>query len=181
MDRTEVYTNELRGKTQQPQSFSTNTSKPKNIVRPKNIVKPRIIINTTPNKTNIAPEQIGECEFCGRKQNKASLSSVKSIQKIFKICPDCKRKFQLHRCLMCGTSTVSKMTDQVLEWKGLCQICAQIIMAGAEKLKLEQEMGVDFDSTMEVIPNRNQEMTQQEINDWLDYGRKFMESLGHNK
>ena len=58
---------------------------------------------------------------------------------------------------------------------------AQLVMSGAAKLKFEQEKGVDFDSTMEVIPNREQDITNEELNDYLSYGKKFIQSLSHNR
>ena len=129
-------------------------------------------ITNTPIKPNTK-----QCEFCGLNTPKANLTKVTSLMRQFNICPKCYNKFKNHRCIICGNLTEDKVSSQVLEWKGLCEKCTQIVMSGTTKLRFEQEQGVDFDSTMEVIPNREQEITNEELSDLLNYGKKFMQSL----
>ena len=149
-----------------------------NIIKPKaNIIRP-----VRPNIPNI-PNQSKQCEFCGR-QYKSSPTNptdqVNSIGRTFRVCPCCKSKFQNHRCIMCNTSTEEPMTHQIIEWKGLCERCTQIVMSGATKLKIEQELGVDYDSTMEVIPERDKEISNEELRNWFNYGQNFLSSIKRN-
>ena len=151
------------------------------IIKPKaNIIRP-----VRPNIPNIPskPNQSKQCEFCGR-QYKSSPTNptdqVNSIGRTFRVCPCCKSKFQNHRCIMCNTSTEEPMTHQIIEWKGLCERCTQIIMSGATKLKIEQELGVDYDSTMEVIPERDKELSNEELQKWFSYGQNFLSSIKRN-
>lgn len=81
---------------------------------------------------------------------------------------------------MCNTSTEDPVTHQIIEWKGLCERCTQIIMSGATKLKFEQEQGVDYDSTMEVIPERDKELSNEELQKWFSYGQNFLSSIKRN-
>lgn len=118
------------------------------------------------------------CDFCG--QETESLSSVVSIGKQFKVCDSCRKKFQNHRCIICNASTEDEETHQVIEWKGLCIRCEQLVVAGAERLKMEQELGVDFNGTMEVIPERDKDFTVEEIEGLFEYGKRFLDSLHHN-
>ena len=149
-----------------------------NIIKPKaNIIRP-----VRPNIPNI-PNQSKQCEFCGR-QYKSSPTNptdqVNSIGRTFRVCPCCKSKFQNHRCIMCNTSTEDPVTHQIIEWKGLCERCTQIVMSGATKLKIEQELGVDYDSTMEVIPERDKEISNEELRNWFNYGQNFLSSIKRN-
>lgn len=130
---------------------------------------------------NPVKPNIKQCDWCSTNTSKANLTKVTSIMRQFNICPKCYSKFKSHRCIMCNTSTEEPHTHQIIEWKGLCEKCTQIVMSGATKLRFEQERGVDFDSTMEVIPNREQEITNEELDDFLSYGKKFMQSLSHNR
>ena len=129
-------------------------------------------ITNTPIKPNTK-----QCEFCGLNTPKANLTKVISLMRQFNICPKCYSKFKNHRCIICNTSTQDPHIHQIIEWKGLCEKCTQLVMSGATKLKFEQGQGVDFDSTMEVIPNREQDITNEELSDFLSYGKKFMQSL----
>ena len=122
-----------------------------------------------------------QCDWCSTYTSKENLTKVNSIMKQFEICPNCYNKFKNHRCIICGNSTEDPTTHQIIEWKGLCEKCTQLVMSGAEQLKFEKEQGVDFETTMEVIPNREQDITNEELNDWLGYGKKFMQSLSHNR
>lgn len=149
------------------------------IIKPKaNIIRPvrpnRSNISNIPIRPNQSQQSITQCDFCG--QETESLSSVVSIGKQFKVCDSCRKKFQNHRCIMCNTSTEEPMTHQIIEWKGLCERCTQIVMSGATKLKIEQELGVDYDSTMEVIPERDKEISNEELQNWFSYGQNFLSS-----
>ena len=156
------------------------------IIKPKaNIIRP-----VRPNRSNISnipirpnPSQSVQCDFCGRQYNPSptlSQDQVNSIGRTFRICPCCKSKFQNHRCIMCNTSTEDPVTHQIIEWKGLCERCTQIIMSGATKLRFEQEQGVDYDSTMEVIPERDKEISNEELRNWFSYGQNFLSSTKRN-
>ena len=146
-----------------------------------NIVKPKANI-IRPVRPNI-PNQSKQCDFCGRQYNPSPTNptdQVNSIGRTFRVCPCCKSKFQNHRCIMCNTSTEEPVTHQIIEWKGLCERCTQIIMSGATKLKFEQELGVDYDSTMEVIPEREKELSNEELQKWFSYGQNFLSSIKRN-
>lgn len=148
-----------------------------NIIKPKaNIIRP-----VRPNRPNQSKQL--QCDFCGRQYTPSptlSQDQVNSIGRTFRICTCCKSKFQNHRCIMCNTSTEEPMTHQIIEWKGLCERCTQIIMSGATKLKIEQEQGVDYDSTMEVIPERDKELSNEELQKWFSYGQNFLSSIKRN-
>lgn len=151
--------------------------------RVNNIIKPKanIIRSVRPNIPNQS-KQI-QCDFCGRQYTPSSTLSqdqVNSIGRTFRVCPCCKSKFQNHRCIMCNTSTEDPVTHQIIEWKGLCERCTQIVMSGATKLKIEQELGVDYDSTMEVIPERDKELSNEELQKWFSYGQNFLSSIKRN-
>ena len=122
-----------------------------------------------------------QCDWCSTYTSKENLTKVNSIMKQFEICPNCYNKFKNHRCIICNNSTEDSTTHHVIEWKGLCERCTQLVMSGAAKLKFEQEKGVDFDSTMEVIPERDKEMSDEELKMFLGFGKTFMDSLQHNK
>ena len=151
------------------------------------IIKPNIIRPARPNKPNkanipIRPKQL-QCDFCGRQFTSSPTlrqDQVNSIGRTFRVCPCCKSKFQNHRCIMCNTSTEDPVTHQIIEWKGLCERCTQIVMSGATKLKIEQEQGVDYDSTMEVIPERDKELSNEELQKWFSYGQNFLSSIKRN-
>ncbi len=148
-----------------------------NIIKPKaNIIRP-----VRPNRPNQSKQL--QCDFCGRQYTPSptlSQDQVNSIGRTFRICTCCKSKFQNHRCIMCNTSTEDPVTHQIIEWKGLCERCTQIVMSGATKLKFEQEQGVDYDSTMEVIPERDKELSNEELQKWFSYGQNFLSSIKRN-
>lgn len=148
--------------------------------RVNNIVKPKVkpIRPNIPIRPNTL-QQI-QCDFCGRQFTSSptpSQDQVNSIGRTFRVCPSCKSKFQNHRCIMCNTSTEDPVTHQIIEWKGLCERCTQIVMSGATKLKIEQELGVDYDSTMEVIPERDKELSNEELQKMFSYGQNFLSSI----
>lgn len=148
------------------------------------IIKPQanIIRPVRPNIPNI-PIRPKQCDFCGGQYKPSPTNptdQVNSIGRTFRVCPCCKSKFQNHRCIMCNTSTEDPVTHQIIEWKGLCERCAQIVMSGATKLKIEKELGVDYDSTMEVIPERDKELSNEELQNWFSYGQNFLSSIKRN-
>jgi hypothetical protein len=117
------------------------------------------------------------CDFCGHEEKKENLREVVSINSKYSICPNCYKYFQQKQCIICHKPLNEQKPHQNFEWKGLCFNCAQLVMMKATKLKQEIDQGVDFDSSMEVVNNRDKELTEEEFNTLLSVAKPFLNSV----
>lgn len=121
------------------------------------------------------------CDFCGHEESKENLKEVMSINSKFKVCPNCYKYFQQKQCIICHKPLSEQRPHQDFEWKGLCFECAQLVLMKAAKLEYEIEQGVDFESSMEVVNNRDQELTEEEFNTLLSVAKPFLNSVKTDK
>ena len=116
------------------------------------------------------------CDFCGKEASE-ELRLYNEGGVNYAICNECLDKIAKHECINCG----AKCYDEYSVYKGRCFSCAQLYMKDEAKIKLEDELGVNYDNPA-LYDSENGEVklrfSQRDYEKWLTFnpdGRGFSE------